>query len=241
MADQIARIAQSNRDDSIDPMLPVVPQLCDRLRRRIIHGELLPGSRLTRPGIAEQYGVSRQPVSEACVRLSKEGLVDVLPQRGTFVSRIGVSAVMSARFVREAVEADIVRLLAVRPDDEVLHHCDRLLEAQRGELDGDDPQEFIALDEAFHSHLARSAGQSAGWDILKPLKIQMDRLRYLNARQFSRHRLLEQHAEIVAGIRGGDAGEAENAMRDHLRQLLDDLPMAVETNPSFFDTRGTRL
>lgn len=239
--DPISTIITAEADEGIDPLLPVVPQLCERLRRRIIHGELLPGSRLMRPEIAAQYGVSRQPVSEACIRLSEEGLVDVLPQRGTFVSRIGVGAVMSARFVREAVEADIVRLLAARPTAELLDDCDRLLEAQRGETEREDPQPFIALDEAFHRQLARAAGQAAGWDILEPLKIQMDRLRYLNARQFPRLQLLEQHARVVAAIRAADATAAETAMRDHLRQILDDLPQAVEAHPDFFDMRGARL
>lgn len=236
-ADRAAR----GDEDAIDPLQAVVPQLCDRLRARIIRGELAPGSRLLRPEIAARYGVSRQPVSEACIRLSEESLVDVLPQRGTFVSRIRVGAVMSARFVREAVEADIVRLVAAEPSEAVLGECERLLERQRIEIDRDDPQPFIALDEAFHHQLARAAGQGTGWDILEPLKIQMDRVRYLNVRHFPRQQILEQHAAILAAIRAADSARAETVMRTHLRQMLDDLPRAVEARPDYFDTRGTRL
>lgn len=211
------------------------PRLYHLLRGRIVRGELAPGIRLSEMDVAAGYGVSRQPVREAFIKLAEEALVEVRPQRGTFVSRIRVPAVMSARFVREAVEADIVRLVARRADAEVLADLDALIEAQRAAADVPDPQPFMALDERFHRRLAASAGQAAGWDILEPLKTQMDRVRYLSARQFPRRQLVDQHVVLVAAIRAGDADRAEAVMREHLRQLLDDLPAVAAALPGFFE------
>src|SRR6218665_3652859 len=90
----------------------VGPQVYRILREQIIQAELLPGERLSESDVAKTLAVSRQPVREAFIKLSEEGLVQVLPQRGTFVTRISVASVMDVRFVREAIEADIVRLVA---------------------------------------------------------------------------------------------------------------------------------
>ena len=60
------------------------------LRRRIMSGELVPGTQLSPPDLAERYGVSRTPVRDALHALAQEGLVVVEPRRGYFVSRITV-------------------------------------------------------------------------------------------------------------------------------------------------------
>ena len=80
-------------------------QLADRLRAAIMDNSLPPDTRLSEVETAQQYGVSRQPVREAFIALAGQGLLDVRAQRGTFVTRISLAAVMDARFVREAIEA----------------------------------------------------------------------------------------------------------------------------------------
>ncbi|SEM98662.1 GntR family transcriptional regulator [Palleronia pelagia] len=227
--------------ERIDPRQAVGPQLCGVMRDQIIRGELAPGSRLLRTEIATKFGISRQPVSDACARLAEEGLVDILPQRGTFVSRINVSAVLSARFVRESVEVEIVRRLAAERSTAMLDECARLLEEQRRQIDTPDQLPFMALDEAFHFHLSRSAGQAAAWRILQPLKTQMDRLRHISARELPRRLLIEQHETFVDAIGRRDPEAAVAGMRDHLRQMLDDLPALIESHADYFDTRGAVL
>ncbi|PRD44897.1 GntR family transcriptional regulator [Phyllobacterium phragmitis] len=216
----------------------VGPQLWRAIREWILRGELLPGARLSEIDVANVFGVSRQPVREAFIKLAEESLLEIRPQRGTYVSRIRISAVTSARFVREAVEADIVRLVAVQPSDELILDLERLLDAQRLVAEGPDPQGFLILDEQFHRRLAEAAGQGSGWEILQPLKTQMDRMRYLNARHFPRDRLITQHADVVSAIRERDPDAAEAAMRGHLRQILDDLPVMAAALPDFFEPRG---
>jgi DNA-binding GntR family transcriptional regulator len=98
----------------------VVDQLYATLRAAIIDNALSPGARISEADVAQQYGVSRQPVREAFIKLANEGLLEVRPQRGTFVAKISLQAVMDARFVREAVEADIVKLLAQSPDQTLI-------------------------------------------------------------------------------------------------------------------------
>src|ERR1700741_4440135 len=92
------------------------PQVFERLRGMIIELELPPGSPLSRAALAEQFGVSSTPIRDALMRLEEEGLVEVFPQYATVVSRIDVHRAQQAHFLRQALELEIVRLLALQPD-----------------------------------------------------------------------------------------------------------------------------
>jgi GntR family transcriptional regulator, rspAB operon transcriptional repressor len=146
-----------------------------------------------------------------------------------------MSAVLAAQFVREAVEADIVRRVADRVDAAEIRILDDILALQLNTIAIDDPQPFVSSDEAFHRKLADLAGQSAGWDFLQPLKTQLDRVRHLSAQKFPRRDLVEQHFEIVDAIRSGDPAKAEQKMRHHLRQVLSDVPVVAAAHPDFFE------
>src|SRR5512139_2228765 len=93
------------------------PQVFERLRGMIIELELPPGSPLSRVALAAQFGVSSTPVRDALMRLEEEGLVDVFPQYATVVSRVDVRLAQQAHFLRQAVELEIVRALALKHDE----------------------------------------------------------------------------------------------------------------------------
>ncbi|MCF7701770.1 GntR family transcriptional regulator [Loktanella sp. M215] len=224
--------------DGLESTKIVGPQLIRLLRNRIVRGELAPGTRLSEAEIATVYGVSRQPVREAFIRLADAALIEVRPQRGSYVSRIDISAVISTQFVREAVEADIVRRVAAHATPADVVGLEAMLAAQAETTNSDDPQPFMAADEVFHRQLAEIAGQKDGWEYLQPLKTQMDRVRYLSARSFPRTALVNQHSEIVDAIRQGNPDEAEQRMRRHLRLILEDLPAVAAALPQYFK-KGT--
>lgn len=222
--------------EKIDPAASVGPQIHDLLRARIILNDLKPATRVSESEIAAAYGVSRQPVREAFIKLAEEGLVEIRPQRGTFISRISQEAVTTARFIREAVEADIIRLLAATRDDALIPDLEARLDAQRAAL-GQSPDRFIRLDEAFHAALAQASGKARVWRLLEGLKAQMDRVRFLNlVNHFPMEALLAQHEAIVRAIAARDPAAAEAAMRRHLRQILDDLPQIAAERPEYFET-----
>lgn len=221
-------------DHKVDPTTAVGPQLFRALRQRIVNNELAPGARLSEADVATAFGVSRQPVRETFIKLAEEGLVEVRPQRGTFVCKISTDAVMDARFVREAIEADVVKLVAEAADPAVVRELQGLIAAQ-ARVEGGDRKAFIPLDDAFHRTLAEAAGKANAWRVVEGMKSQMDRVRQLSTVQFSLFRLISQHEAIVTAIAAGDPVAAEAAMRDHLRAILSDLPLIRRTLPDFFD------
>ena len=129
-------------------------------------------------------------------------------------------------------------LLAVTQLDPRLEHGSLFVDA-RGEqvaLSADaSGEEFMRLDEEFHRALADLAGQASVADRLEEMKIHMNRVGHISAREFSRKRLISQHADVVEAIRAHDPLRAEAAMRLHLREIVVDLPGIVAAFPAYFD------
>ncbi len=207
-------------------------QVYDWLHSCVLRGDLLPGARLSETEIAAQVSLSRQPVREAFIRLAADGLAEVLPQRGTYIGRISMGAVLSARFIREAVEADLARHVARARPDLAAMEVEMDLQA-RADAQGDVPG-FIAADDRFHQAMAQAAGQPAVWQDLERLKAQMNRMRHLSMRVFDRRATIAQHRAMLSALQAGDAAAAEAATRAHLRQMLTELPQMALDHPTFF-------
>lgn len=225
-------------DIALDPSKPIASQLTRILRERIIRNQLTPGYRISEAEIARHWNVSRQPVREAFIKLAEQGLVAVLPQRGTIVTRIATDDVMNARFMREAVEADIVCLLAAAHDGGLIAELRGQILRQK-QVAVSEPARFIQLDERFHRTLADAAGKAGVWTQLEGLKAQMDRVRFLALAHFPIDNLITQHSAIVDRIEAGDVHGSDAAIRGHLREVLNDLPQIADAHPEFFETSGT--
>ncbi|WP_410218822.1 GntR family transcriptional regulator [Paracoccus sp. (in: a-proteobacteria)] len=218
----------------LQPMrVSVVEQLHAKLRAAIIDNALPPGTRMSEAEVAVQHGISRQPVREAFIKLANENLLEIRPQRGTYVARISIPDVMDARFVREAVEADIIKLVARSPDPALIEDLRAQLKSQET-LIGGSARDFMEADEVFHRTLAEGADKGRAWRVVVEMKAQMDRVRFLSSMHFPVDRLIEQHQAVVDAIAAGDAEGAERALRLHLQGILKDLPVIEQERPEYF-------
>ncbi len=214
---------------------PVGLQVRRIIEERIITNALRPGERLSENELSGQLGVSRQPVREALIRLAEVGLVRVLPQRATVVTRISVTRVSSARFLREAVERAVVRQAAGHATPEAIRRMRAIIRAQSKAIKAEDHAAFLGLDDDLHRAFAASIGHEEVWRTLQNVRQQMDRVRYLSLPEATPGaRLLEQHTGIVEAIAQGDADAAEAMMQEHLSELLSSLPRLVATLPDYF-------
>jgi DNA-binding GntR family transcriptional regulator len=206
------------------------------LRDAIVRGELAPGRQLSENELAAALGVSRTPLREALRRLRDERLVGVVPQLGTFVSRISPAAVSEAQFIREALECAAVRTaaeLATEDDVRALH--ENLASQQRAAQTGD-LEAFYALDDALHQTLCDLTRHPTLWSISQRAKSHLNRVRrlslpapdYLPA-------MIDEHHEVVGAVAEHDADRAELALRYHLRQVLREVPRIRSENPDFFE------
>lgn len=215
---------------------PIGKQIFRALRLAIFAGELAPGTPLSEKEVSDMFKVSRQPVREAFIKLVEAGVLQVLPQRGTFVKKISPRAVREGRFIREAIEAAIARKAAIAITDAQLDELARNLREQKAVSKLNDTAAFLALDEQFHFLIAQSIDCEAAWNTIQDIKAQMDRVRYLSLPDVSPLDLLiKQHAKIVGALKAHDADAAESAMRAHLREILVSLTPIAERNPDWFE------
>jgi DNA-binding GntR family transcriptional regulator len=224
--------------DSISPLArpaTVGNKVFDAMRQAIIQLQLRPGDPLSEAEMARQFGVSRQPVREAFIKLAEVGLVEIRPQRGTSVVMISRREVENARFIREAIEVAVARKAAVEADSSRHGILDALIERQRLANRAGDLAEFLRLDEAFHQAIAQAADCERAWRLLENLKAQMDRVRYLSlADATPLETLIEQHAVIADSIRRRDADAAEMGIRQHLSEILTSLPKVAAAHSDWF-------
>jgi GntR family transcriptional regulator, rspAB operon transcriptional repressor len=191
-----------------------------QLRQEIIRLQLRPGERLSENDLAARFGTSRAPVREALIRLVEDGLIEVRPQRGSFVSRISLRAMERARFVREALEAAIVHRAAEQGISNDAHA--RLETAIAGQIAArDNPVRFTEQDDLFHRGFAEAAGLANVWDVIEREKAQFDRIRLLSLPAATPvDVLIQQHRAILGAVLERRPTGAERAMRKHLREVL---------------------
>jgi DNA-binding GntR family transcriptional regulator len=215
---------------------PIVPQVIQLLRQAIIEMQLKPGQALSENDIARHYGVSRQPVREAFIKLREVGLLQILPSRGTYVVKISVREVLNARFVREAVECAIVRSAAKLIDDAGCARLDALIAEQKRAATAGDYRGFSVLDEAFHREIANIIECDYAVRVVESARAQTDRVRFLSLPgATSLDILIEQHQVIADALAAHDTASAEAGMRQHLREILSALPSLARLHPDIFD------
>jgi DNA-binding GntR family transcriptional regulator len=197
--------------------------------------QVRPGNPLSEAEIARQLGVSRQPVREAFIKLAESGLVEVRPQRGTYVRLISKREVANARFLREAIETAIVRRAAANASQDDIAALEAVIDEQRSVAATGDNVRFLSLDEKFHQRIARGAECEEAWRVLEGLKAQMDRVRYLSLPEATPlATIIEQHQRIVNALAAGSPEQAEQAMREHLAEILISLPRLAAAHPAYF-------
>lgn len=205
------------------------------LRDDIVTMVLKPGDAISESDIAARYGVSRQPVREAFIRLAQQGLLLIRPKRATVVKKISPDGVRQSRFIRESIEVEIIRRVAARPGSEAAGVLAALIVEQEEAAAADDTRRFHQLDERFHRTLARLAGVEYAWQLIDDHKMQLDRVRYLTLGRSSKDRAIAEHKTIAAAVEKADVAEAEQAMRAHLARAEVLLGQTISDFPDYFE------
>jgi DNA-binding GntR family transcriptional regulator len=211
-------------------------QVYAALCEAIVSTELEPGRQLSENELAEWLGVSRTPVREALIRLRDDHLVEIVPQLGTFVSRIGDGAVQDAQFVREALECSAIRRSAERAGPGDVAALEGLLRRQEEVRDVHDFDRFYVLDDELHAALCELSGHGIAWSLAQRANGHLNRVRRLSLPQ--PHYLAEmvaEHRAVVDAVARRDPDAAEAALRHHLRMVLSAVPAIRAQHPEYFE------
>ena len=146
----------------------------------IMNLHLVPGTAMSEQELSTMLSVSRTPVREAFIRLAQKGLLDVLPQRGTFVSKINTEQLAEFRFLRVTMETAVVELACREFPEEYMWKLQQCLKEQELYLRRRDVNGFFASDNQTHSILYQGCGKPHIWQIIESSTADYMRARVLN-------------------------------------------------------------
>lgn len=204
----------------VDRRISVADQVHAALRDAIIDVRLAPGAPISENSICRQFAVSRTPVRAAIQRLSEEGLVDVYPHLGSFVSPIRLEGLRDNQFVRRSLEAALLREVAPRWTGAMSRDMRAVIDEQERLLATDDPKGFLNADEAFHRLFAVFAGREGVWPAILAAKLPLTRFHRYSAKPDRLAHVVVEHLAVVDALDRGDAAAAEHALATHLDMIF---------------------
>ena len=216
------------------PRASASARVTDVLREAIVSMQLKPAELVDKLALCERLGLSRSPVSEALSRLQQEGLVEIEPQRGTFVSRLRLSDMRQNLFLRRALEVETVRELASHMPAEVLEALSRNMRYQRAAAAAQDRVGFHALDLEFHEILLSALSFSRVKAVVDTARSGLERARRLLATPRRNSDTLLEHERIFVSLEAGNADAAAEAMRAHLNAVMREIDALAIAHPDIF-------
>ena len=194
----------------------------DSIRQLIVSGAFALGEQLSEASLAAQLGISKTPVREALLRLRADGLIDIQPQRGTFVFSLTPEQVDDICRFRELIEVAALGagMQARRPQlvRELEANVQRMAEAQTAA----DWRAIPLLDQAFHEVIVEQGGNAY---LAQAYELVASKIRALRSRLPEENDRVghcqENHAAIVRLIRKGDVARAQQALALHIRDTRD--------------------
>lgn len=190
------------------------------LRDKIVSMELKPGTTISTQEIADSMSVSRTPVREAFIRLQREDLLDVTPQRSTVVSKINMDRVYQERFIREALEIEVAQKFIEVATPEVLARMRRNIEKQYAAIEEQRYVDYLELDNALHQTAFTETHEDLGRSIVQQMNGHYDRIRLISVWEGQIvYTAMQEHEKYVDYIERKDALHARKLLRSHLQAL----------------------
>lgn len=202
----------------------------DALSDAIGSGALAPGERVTQEGLAERFGVSRQPVLQALLLLKRQGLIVDAGRKGVMVAPLDPAHVRRLYEVRAALDGAACRLAAARMDTGLRARGQALLAAGDRAVDSGDAMALVAADVDFHLFLYEASGNPLFAETAAPHWRHMRRVMGAMLRgRDAYERVWREHAAILAAIFAGDGERAARLATAHAHDAAERLATPFET------------
>ena len=205
------------------------------LRNNIMSLQLKPGTTMSTQKIAEKLNVSRTPVREAFIRLQRDGLLDIFPQKETTVSRIDFSKVEQERFIRESLEIANAELFVKKVTKQDISELELNLEQQRATVQSCDYNALLQLDNVFHEYMFRATGQNVAWETIQATCNHYARIRLITV--WNKDIMMEtilQHQKILSAIQEQNLDFAKIYIKAHLHRLENQVQQLLKDYPDYF-------
>lgn len=207
----------------------------ERIKSDILTLYRIPGSEIKINDIAEEMGISRSPVRDALMRLSDEGLVDIVPQRGCWVSLIDLERVDEERFLRHSLEKSVLSYFIDYAKESDISRLFYFVSLQKEALKDGDGNVFFTYDDQMHQSIFESARKVRIWQIIARETGHYRRMRILSFDQPGvLDKNIEQHIHLIDALSKKDLAEALKIEGEHIFKLNFEANEIIRDNPKYF-------
>jgi DNA-binding GntR family transcriptional regulator len=211
------------------------------LRKAIVELYLQPGVILSMKDICEHLSIGRSPVRDALIRLDQEGLVTLLPQKGTMISQIDSWRVEQERFLRISVEEEVMALFMACHTSSDIYLLQDILRRQQecADKEGTHFREFLELDDEFHHLFYRVTDKEFCYQMIQNVSGHYQRMRLLSCGIGDRLReIIDQHNAMITALQSRDTEVMNNLFHLHLRKVDREERLVQKTYPNLFKGEG---
>ena len=217
-----------------------VDAIYEEIKSQIINLDLLPGTKVKEEDLAKEFNISRTPIRGVISRLVKDSLLEVKPQKGTYVSKIDLSKINDYIYVRKSVEMQMISKICNVITDEQIKELEEILVKQH-EIIQMEPsiaksKMFFHNDNLFHATMFKFASLEGVWKIIHTNAIPLNRPRIMaNLRSNPQvEKIYEQHKQMVEYLKSKDEKGAINALEYHLDGGFDGIAALVDKYNDYF-------
>lgn len=204
------------------------------LRSNIISMHLQPGTFLSENELAMEMGVSRTPVREALIELSKAKIVEIFPQKGSMISFIDTELVEEARFLRYVLEPAIVEMACDVASKQDIFKLEENIRLQEFYLENPEPTRLLELDDEFHKKIYSICKKERTYYMIKGFMIHFDRVRNLSLSTIKDIKIVSDHKALTEAITNRDKIGARQLIEKHLSRYSIDEQTMREEYPQYF-------
>ncbi len=189
------------------------------LKEDIINLRLAPGQLISENEISKKYNVSRTPVKTAFLKLSSERFIEIVPQKGTYVTLLDMELIKEIIYMRTVLESTVLKeIIGDIPEEIILKLAENLKEQEW--IVGKDqinPINFYKKDSQFHALLFDFAGKIRLWEIIQEFQVYYTRFRMLDIVALNCFDVLyKEHCELFEIIKDGKKGKVDEMVNRHL-------------------------
>ena len=204
---------------------------------------LPPGTAISPVEVAAELGISRTPLQSACTRLASDGLLSIVPQKGSYVSLIDLQRVYESVYMRNILDQAAVRRLCTSPRlDEAILALEANLNQQEFFIKTNAAQEITELDIEFHNIIYTMSEMSNIQNALRSISTDQDRVRYMKMQSKIRmHETVKEHQDLLNAIKDHDGDLVSMLSYEHVSKFGVDMSSIYEQNPAYFSNWDENL
>lgn len=204
------------------------------IRENIISLDLAPGTGISENEIAGFLGISRTPVRESIQELSKASIIEIYPQRGSYVSLIDSQYVEEAVFLRRVLDTAVIEAACDMATEADIEKLEENVALQEFYLQNLSTEKIYMLDNEFHKMIYTAAKKETIHAMRSTIMIHFDRVRSLSMMTVKDTKIVNDHRMMLEAIKSKDKELAKQLVEKHLNRYRIDEAELIEKHPEFF-------